>query len=491
MTWIILLLLIPIVTALSTWLIRIQKIAEHLHLLNAIVLFTSGIALLLQVTRHGNLLLLNDYIYIDSLNALLILILVTVVFVVSIYSIGYIRFDMKLKVLTSKNIHQFYLLFHLFIFAMIGVMVLNNIALVWIAIELTTLISALLIAFYRRPESLEAAWKYLIMGSLGIAFALFGVLFLYAAGLDILGDSYEVLNWTVLYEVAKQLDPTWVTLAFVFILIGYGTKAGLAPLHFWLPDAHSEAPSPVSAILSGVLLNAALYGMFRVYIIANMALGGVVNKWLLGFGILSIGLMVPFILVQQDLKRMLAYSSVEHIGIITFGVGIGGSLGLYGAILHMLNHSMAKSLLFMSAGNIHQRYGTKQISRINGIIKIMPFTGIAFTIGILAIAGSPPFSVFMSEFTIMLAGFKQGYIWLTVFYIIFILLIFAGMAYFMSHMVFGNAPENLNVQKVSPWSNFALVLPIVIILVIGLYVPDVVDQILENIILLFEGVNVR
>ena len=491
MLWIVLLLIIPIISALSTWLIRAQRIAEILHLLSALILFISGTTLLVRVVFTGNILLLNDYIFVDSLSALLIFVLVTVVLITSIYSIGYLRFEVKQGAMSIKNVHQFYLWFHIFIFTMITVMVLNNIALVWVAIEFTTLVSALLIAFYRKAESLEAAWKYLIIGSLGIAFALFGILFLYAAGLDVLADTQAVLNWTVLHEIATMLDPTWVTIAFVFILVGYGTKAGLAPLHFWLPDAHSEAPSPVSALLSGILLNTALYGMLRVYLIANITLGNFVNNWLIGFGLLSIGLMVPFIIVQEDVKRMLAYSSVEHIGIITFGVGIGGPIGIYGAMLHMLNHSLVKSLLFMSAGNINQKFQTKDIFRLSGVLRAMPLTGIAFIIGILAIAGAPPFNIFLSEFTIMLAGFKQGYIWSTAFYIMFILLIFAGMTYYMSHMAFGKPEIKLSPIKISRWSKYSLFIPLVLILLLGLYVPNFIEHALENIIILFEGVNVK
>src|SRR5690625_4284032 len=212
---------------------------------------------------------------------------------------------------------------------MLLVMLFNNLALVWIAIELTTLISALLIAFYRKPSALEAAWKYFIIGSLGIAFGLFGILFLFRSGFDVIDETANSFNWTVLYEFAKELDPTWMSIAFVFVLVGYGTKAGLAPLHFWLPDAHSEAPSPISAVLSGVLLNTALYSILRVFLIADLGLEEGASGWLLGFGLFSILVAVPFILVQHDYKRMLAYSSVEHMGIIALGVGIGGPLGLY------------------------------------------------------------------------------------------------------------------------------------------------------------------
>src|SRR5690625_4573157 len=224
------LLIIPLVTAIGTWLIPKQKLAEYLHLFSAFILLLSGTIVLLNVVLTEPILMFRDYIYIDSLSALLIFVLVLVVLVASIYSVGYFRFELKEGLITLKQFHQFYLWFHLFIFTMISVMMLNNIALIWIAIELTTLVFSLLISFYRKRESLEAAWKYLIIGSLGIAFALFGILFLYAAGIDVLGNTYEVLNWTVLFEIAQQLDPVWVTVAFIFILVGYGTKAGLAPL---------------------------------------------------------------------------------------------------------------------------------------------------------------------------------------------------------------------------------------------------------------------
>jgi len=334
---------------------------------------------------------------------------------------------------------------------------------------------------------LEAAWKYLIIGSLGIAFALFGILFLFASSLDVVEQAHDSFNWTVLYEFASQLDPTWVTIAFVFVLVGYGTKAGLAPLHFWLPDAHSEAPSPISAILSGVLLNTALYGMLRIYLIVNTTLSGNANKWLLVFGLFSVALMVPFILVQQDYKRMLAYSSVEHIGVITFGIGIAGPLGLYGAMLHMFNHSMVKSLLFMAAGNIHQRFQSKKMNQITGVLKVMPFTGTVFTVGMLAIAGAPPFNIFISELTIMLAGFQQGNIILTTIFIFAILLIFAGMTNALSKMVLGNPSIETEKSEPSRWTTWPLVIPLVLILTFAFYVPSIIEQALQNIVTLFQG----
>lgn len=487
MIWIWLLLFIPLGTALSTWLVPGQKWSERLHLTGAALLLVCGTVVLLNTVLSGALLEMNDYVYVDALSAFLIFILVFVAFVAAVYAVGYLRFELKKEAITIKQWHHFYLWFHLFILAMLVVMVFNNLALVWIAIELTTLISALLVAFYRQARALEAAWKYLIIGSLGIAFALFGILFLYATGIDVLGETHSALNWTALHEAAAELDPTWVTIAFVFVLVGFGTKAGLAPLHFWLPDAHSEAPSPVSAVLSGVLLNTALYGILRVYLIANTTLAGSADKWLLGFGLFSIALMVPFILVQHDFKRMLAYSSVEHMGIISLGIGIGGPLGLYGAMLHMFNHSMVKSLLFMTAGNMSQKFHSKRIDRITGLLKVMPVTGVAFMLGILAIAGAPPFNIFISELTIMLAGFQQGRIGLTSLFILFVLLIFAGMTFYMSRMVFGNSRKRVEPGEISRWSTGALFIPLTALLLLGLYVPPFIDQTLQSVVTLFQG----
>lgn len=487
MLWIWLLLVIPLGTALGAWLLPRKKAAERLHLSGASLLFACGTAVLVHVMVRGPVSGLRDVVYVDALSAFLIFILVFVALTATVYAVGYFRFELEKGGITPVQLHRYYLWFHLFVMAMITVMILNHLALLWIAIELTTLISALLVAFYRKARALEAAWKYLIIGSLGIAFALFGILFLYASGLEVLGDTPGALNWTVLHAAAGRLDPTWITIAFVFVLVGFGTKAGLAPLHFWLPDAHSEAPSPVSAILSGVLLNTALYGILRVYLIANATLAGGANKWLLGFGLFSIALMVPFILVQHDVKRMLAYSSVEHMGIIALGVGIGGPLGLYGAMLHMFNHAMAKSLLFMSAGNMNQKYHSKRIDRITGLLKVMPVTGTAFMLGILAIAGAPPFNIFISELTIMLAGFKEGQIGMTSLFIVFVLLIFAGMTYYMSKMVFGRSKTAVEPGEISRWSTAALFIPLAVIPVFGLYVPPFLDDTLNTIVALFQG----
>jgi len=475
----------PVINIGSAWLIKNRSISQVVHLISSFIILLSGISLLVLIVNDGPLYLFNNYVYIDAFNAFFIMILVIVFFIVTIYSVGYIKVDISENVISKRNVTYFFTGYHLFMLTIISVMILNNLALVWIAIEFTTLASALLIAFYRRPSSLEAAWKYLIIGSLGITLALFGILFLFAASTEVVSNTYDAFNWTVLMDIAADLDPMWVTIAFVFVLIGYGTKAGLAPLHFWLPDAHSEAPSPISAMLSGVLLNTALYGMLRIYLIVNETLQGAVQTWLIFFGLFSIGLMVPFILVQRNYKRMLAYSSVEHIGVIVFGIGIGGPLGIYGAMLHTLNHSLVKSMLFMAAGNIFQKFKSMEMSRVTGLFNRMPFTSVVYTIGILAIAGTPPLNIFISEWTIMLAGFNAQKMLLTILFITFILVIFAGMIVALARMTFGDANDDIVRGEVSLWTSIPLIIPLILVIGLAFYIPNAIETAILQIVSMF------
>jgi hydrogenase-4 component F len=431
----------------------------------------------------------NDFVYIDALGAFNVMIIVLVSFAASLYSIGYIGHEAKEGIISERKVRHYYLWFHLFIATMLAVSITNNFGFLWVGIELTTLISALLVAFYKNGTSLEAAWKYLIMGSVGIAFALLGIIFLNLSGAEVFGESTKSLNWSMLIHSASKLNPKWALTAFIFVLVGFGTKAGLAPMHFWLPDAHSQAPSPVSAVLSGVLLNTALYGILRIYTIVNTTLDGEASTYLIFFGLFSIAVSVPFMLVQHDVKRMLAYSSVEHIGIITLGVGIGGPLGLYGAVLHMFNHSMAKSLLFFSAGNINQKYHSKRMDRISGLLKVMPITGIIFLLASIAITGAPPLNVFISEFTIMMAGFRTGHIIVTVFFLLFVVLIFSGIMYYVVRMVFGEAPVKLEKKEISIYSTAALFIPLIVVVVFGIYVPPFFNEMIQQVSIVLQGVK--
>ncbi|MCE5285317.1 MAG: hydrogenase 4 subunit F [Pelosinus sp.] len=488
MDWFWILMLTPLITGFIAWRIKTPSCA-WVQAAGAALTLMAGLALAFQVLSQSALTFWDGFIYIDALGAFNIGLVVFVGFTASLYSIGYMNYELAEGIINERQLGQFYLLFHLFIFSMVAVSVVNSVGLMWVGIELTTIVSALLVGLYKRETALEAAWKYLIMGSVGISFALIGIIFIYLSGVNLLGENPAALNWTVLQHVSEDLNPRWILTAFVFVLVGFGTKAGLAPMHFWLPDAHSQAPSPVSAVLSGVMLNTALYGVLRIYAIANSTLHGQAAQYLIFFGILSIAITVPFILVQHDLKRMLAYSSVEHIGIITLGVGIGGPLGLYGALLHMFNHSMAKSMMFLAAGNINQKYHSKQIERISGVLKSLPITGVIFLVGTFAIAGAPPFNIFISEFTIMMAGFKAGHIAVTVLFISLVVLIFAGMVQYVIKMAFGQAPARMVSGEINVCSTIALFLPLVLVLSCGLYVHPFLSEVIYKVSAILQGVH--
>src|SRR5579885_1556637 len=377
----------------------------------ALTLVLAGVAAH-QVMLAGHIAELSDWLYVDALSILTVLVIAFVGFTSALYSLGYLREDMREQDVTGgeglRHLRRYYVLFNLFLFSMLVVPVSNSLGVLWIAIEGTTLASLFLVSFYRTGEALEAAWKYVIVGSVGIALALFGTILAYYSAVQVLGNTYD-LNWSVLAPVAARLNPAVMRLAFLFIVVGYGTKTGLAPMHTWLPDAHSEAPSPISALLSGVLLNCALYAILRFFALATPSLGQTYPATLLlVFGLLSLLVATLLILRQRDYKRLLAYSSIEHMGLMAVGVAFGGALGIYGALFQLINHAVTKSLLFFASGQVLLRYETKQIRRVSGIVKIMPVTGLLLVVGGLAITGAPPFGIFASELTILGAGFQQG-----------------------------------------------------------------------------------
>ena len=465
------LLIAPILTGILCFFTRSKKEVEAVSLTGSIATLVIGLILVENVYRQGVIISWTNALFADAFSAFIVLIVSIVGFVASVYSIGYMGHEFKHGIMDLKKLKIYYVLFHIFMFTMLLVGVTNNLGL-WIAIEMTTLVSALLMILYTKKSSIEAAWKYMIICTVGITFALFGTILTYYAAVKILGETGDALNWTSLIAVAGQFDPTIMKLAFIFILIGYGTKAGLAPMHTWLPDAHSEAPTPVSALLSGVLLNCAMYGIIRFYTIATKSTGvDFTSNLLIIFGLLSLGVAVPFIILQEDYKRMLAYSSVEHMGIIALGIGFGGVFGIFGAILHMFNHAMTKSLMFFGAGNVLLKYETKEISKVSGIVKSMPATGGMLLIGGLAITGSPPFSIFLSEFTILSAGFLQGHIISSVLFLLFMIMIFAGFFNNLVTMTFGTPKPGVMPGEMSRWTLGAMAILVVFVIVLGVYIP--------------------
>lgn len=465
------LLLAPLLTSILCFFTGTRKQVETISLLGSIITLLLGLALVFDVYRYDIIVTWQNALFADAFSAFIVLIVSIVGFVASLYSLGYMGHELEHDIIDVKKLRMYYSLFHIFMFTMLLVGVTNNLGL-WIAIEMTTLVSALLMILYSKKSSIEAAWKYMIICTVGITFALFGTILTYYAAVHILGENGSALNWTSLIAVADQFDPTIMKLAFIFILIGYGTKAGLAPMHTWLPDAHSEAPTPVSALLSGVLLNCAMYGIIRFYTIATKSTGeAFTSNLLIILGLLSLGIAVPFILLQEDYKRLLAYSSVEHMGIIALGIGFGGVYGIFGAILHMFNHAMTKSLMFFGAGNILLKHDTKEIFNVSGVVKTMPATGAMFVVGALAITGSPPFSIFISEFTILASGFSQGHIVAAVLFLMFIIMIFAGFFNNVSRMAFGNPKPGIEKGDMGRWTFVAMGILMVFIIVLGVYIP--------------------
>ncbi|MDA8440928.1 MAG: hydrogenase 4 subunit F [Peptococcaceae bacterium] len=479
---------LPLVTAFLCIFATKQKTLSVINVLGGIAIGVTAVLLDWHVFTKGTLVELDKFIYIDALGAYIIGLIAFVGLAAGLYSLGYFAHELEAGELAEARLKWYYVLFYVFVFTMLAVVVVNNLGIMWVAIEATTLSSALLVGYFDTKASLEAAWKYIIICTVGIVFALFGTLLLYFAAVHVLGEGSKALDWSTVLQVASKLNPKLVKLAFIFILVGYGTKVGLAPMHTWLPDAHSQAPSPVSALLSGVLLNCALYGILRVHLVVTQTVGpGFTNALLIIFGMFSVAIALPFILAQHDIKRLLAYSSIEHMGIITVAVGIGGKLALYGALLHMLNHAITKSALFFSAGNATQHYRTKKIAKIKGLIKAMPVTGPALLLGAFAIAGVPPFNIFISEFTIFSAGFAQGKYFVTGLLLVLVTLVFAGIMYAVAKMAFGSPPGRVAVGETNKWSAVMVVIPLCLALLLGVYTPPVIGNVIYQVATMMGG----
>ncbi|HWR37972.1 MAG TPA: hydrogenase 4 subunit F [Patescibacteria group bacterium] len=473
---ILLALAIPVITGLLS---LFQTKAASLRVLNlpgsiatTVVLFT----IIYQIVQEKEYS--TEFFYLDQLSVVMLFVVALLTLTATLFSFSYMEKEVKEGAVSESLLSRYYALLNLFSFAMISVLVVGNLGLMWVAVEGTTLASALLVAYYFNREALEAAWKYVMICTVGICLALFGTMVLYYGQVTAGGGS-QALNWVALKAISAQLDPTVVKMAFIFILIGYGTKAGLAPMHTWLPDAHSQAPSPISALLSGALLSCALYVLIRNVIIVQGAIGPQFPHFLLmGIGLLSILIAIPFVLVQHDVKRLLAYSSVEHMGIITLGLGVGTPLAIYGALLHIVNHAVAKSSLFYIAGMITQDYKTKNIKQIQGAINGMPLVTTLFIIGILAITGSPPFNIFISEFKIVVSLFEKQQWMIGAVTLLLLSGIFAGMLRYLLKMSFGTAAPERTRVPVRPLAMSAMVLSTVLIIVGGFYLPPLANSIL-------------
>lgn len=440
--------------------------------------FVVALVLAAQVLRDGTVQLLGGFLYADALSALTILLTSSVALLCAVYGVGYLREDERSGALDEADgpalskLRRYHALTPLFVFSMLLVTVANNLGVMWAAIELTTLASVFLVTFYGKLTSLEAAWKYAIIGGVGLSMALFGTIVTYYAGHSLPGsEGLTGLNWSVLVQQAAHLDPTSMRLAFILVLLGYGTKAGLAPMHTWKPDAYSEAPVPSTAILATAMLNCAVYGLARFYVLTSRCLGAEYpGQLLLILGVFSMGIAVPFVLVQKNFRRLLAYSTIDQTGIMITALGIGGKMAALGLMLHMTFHTIAKSLLFLCAGNVYQRFHTDLFRNFKGgVIRVMPLTGAAFFIGTMAIAGMPPFSLFQSEFLVVRAAFAGGFTLPGVLFIVFGTVLFAGLLLHMNGLVLGPAGEARTSWY--PWRDSAVLIVLLVLVAIGFWMP--------------------
>ena len=487
-----LILFIPVATAIVCYLLKSARMTGYVSLAGSAALASVSLPVI-KSAISAPFEMMDGVLYMDALSGYIMALVIFLSLASAAYSIEYLAHEMQVGLTDLRGIRRYYALLHLFIFTMLLVTMANNLALMWIAIEATTIVSALLIGlgFSKRSLAIEAAWKYIILCTVGITFALLGIFITYYATMSVEGGR-GVLNWTAIRTIAPRLNPSTMKLSFLFILVGYGTKAGLAPIHNWLPDAHSEAPSPISALLSGILLNTSFYGIMRFVSIVDPSAGSVfTGNLLILFGLISIGISAVFILVQVNYKRLLAYSSIEHMGIISLGMGIGGPAGIYGALLHIMNHALAKPLMFFVSGRIQANYGSTRIENVNGVLSSMPLLGTLTFIGVLSLTGTPPLNIFISEFTILKAAVDSGLWLIAVLFLLLAVLVFYGMLSGFGKILFNGkeTPKtviNEHERSISSARGFfapvsamlnngIMILLASLIIVFGFAIPDFID----------------
>ncbi|MGI6751675.1 MAG: hydrogenase 4 subunit F [Anaerovoracaceae bacterium] len=487
-----LLLAIPLISVL---LFALMNEGRFLHITSVLA---SGMMVISAIIVTGRVLRLGyvepeslgDFLYLDSLSIIVLDIVIFIGFLVAVYSIGYLEEEIRQGNLDFNKAKIYYMLMYVFLFTMVLALTVKNIGVMWIAVEATTLASVFLVGFNNDKFALEAAWKYIIICSVGIAIAMLGIIMLHLSSIGLL-ESRDFLNWVLLMEKAEGLNEGTVRLSFIFILMGFGTKAGLAPMHTWLPDAHSQAPAPISALLSGVLLNSAMYGIIRILAIVNKSLNDSLyaGRLLMAMGMLSIATAAIFILTQRDYKRLLAYSSIEHMGIVAVAIGFFTPLSICSGLLHMVNHSLTKSMLFLCSGTLLQKYGTKHISKIKGMIKVLPATGVTFLLGLFAIGGTPPFSVFASEFSVLISVFQEGSYIIGAGLGILFAVIFAGIGVALFQIFYrGNGDGNIEIGENNIPGAVVVVALLVIVGITGLEMPEIMVGLIKKAQMIVSGI---
>lgn len=458
----------PILGAVLMAFTGYRRFAPQLNVFMTLLTFSASLMLALRVLRTGPMLAWGETFYVDAFNVFLVSLTAFVGMTTALFSGPYMRIEESRGRVGAQALRLYHSAYQIFIFTMLLALMSNNLGILWVSLEGATLATVLLVSLYRTRASIEAAWKYFILCGVGIAQALFGTILMYFAAEKILGPGGNALLWTHLFQIRFQLEPTVLKVAFVFFLVGYGTKVGLVPLHNWLPDAHAEGPTPISAVLSGLLLNVALYALVREKILVDGALhSSLASDFMIGFGLLSIVVAVFSMLRRKDVKRLFAYSSIEHMGIATFAFGLGGPLATFAALLHMTVHSLTKSSIFFSVGHATQIAGTQQMDQIHGLMKRMPRLGWGLVLGAFAILGMPPFGVFASEFLVLTTAMKQAP-WATPILLISLAVAFGVIFFRVQNMVLGDAPPE------SP-SHAPALLPVFIhlglVLLLGVFLP--------------------
>ena len=460
--WLFAVIAVPFASAAIMALLPAYRLTAIINVLASALTLAAGIGLLWSPNGA------DDYFVLDEVNIVFIVLNTLVGFTAAWFSASYIGHEIETGRITQRSVRFYHAMYQCMLGAMNVALLANNIGLLWVGLELATLITVIMVGLYRTPEAIEAAWKYFILGSVGISLAFFGTILAYLAGQQALGDGMPAMSWTLLYANAARLDVPLLNLAFVFLLVGYGTKVGLAPLHAWLPDAHSEGPTPISAVLSGLLLNVALYALlrFKMLIAANpeaLRPGPV----FIVMGLVSLIFAAFMLYPRRDAKRLFAYSSIEHMGLITFAFGMGGPLANFAGLLHMAMHSLTKSAIFFAVGHVAQAKGTQRLADIRGLSVSHPGLAIGLAAGVMAIAGLPPFGVFMSEFLILTTTFARDP-WLALLPAIGLVVAFGALVMRLQGMLFGTPSEPNHKVKASP---IPFILHLLLVLAAGLYLP--------------------
>src|SRR5213082_2299136 len=458
-------LVIPALAAALLVVLPGYRLAAMLNVVATLLTFLAAVSLFFGRPQP------TSYLLVDDLNNVFIVLTTFVGFTTSVFSASYIGHELEIGRLTPTFLRFYHAMYQTLMFAMNLALIAKNIGLMWVAIELATLTTVLMVGIYRTHEALEAAWKYFILGSVGIALALFGTILVYMAARPVIGEGLNAMVWTMLVARASEFDPALLNLAFVFLLLGYGTKVGLAPLHAWLPDAHAEGPTPISAVLSGLLLNVALFALLRFKLImAGNAQVLSPGPMMVTMGLVSLVFAGFMLYRRRDIKRMFAYSSIEHMGIITLAFGLGGPIASFAGLLHMTMHSLTKSAIFFGVGYVSQLEGTQRIADIRGLTQSEPLLGWLLVIAVAAIAGLPPFGVFTSEFLLVTSTFARAP-WIAALLGVGLMIAFSALALRLHGLAFGDSPRR---HTLHAWRLAPMALHLLLVAAAGIYLPGTI-----------------